>query len=161
MTVNLKQRPATKQTWIALAAAATVGGRVVGCRLLGRDDFPHGRHPVAVYTVDDEPTASGGGHVLGICDADNYAAGFNGAEVCVVLNGPLGTVEAEGTRTGLVLDAVAVRKLLRLAYPGRPTLVVLEYQGAPVAVVPTAALDAGGPVTTRLKGGHRGGNLGS
>lgn len=151
MTVNLKQRPATKQTWIALGAAVTAGGRVVGCRLLGRDDFPPGRHPVAVYTVD-ELTTSGGGHVLGICDADNYAAGLNGGEVCVVLNGPLGTVEAEGTRNGLVLDAVAVQRLVRDTDSGRPTLVVLEYQGAPVAVVPTAV---------RSKGGHRGRHLGS
>ena len=75
------------------------------------------------------------------------------AELCVVLNGSLGTVRANGTKTGIVLDAnaaAAVQRMVRDTDAGTPehtTQVLLEYDGSPVAVVPTSALAAGGPVT--------------
>jgi hypothetical protein len=115
---------------------------------------------VAVYTVDDELTTSGAGgnHLLGMCDADTYYIKVDGAGLCVVLNGSLGTVPANGTGNGIVLDATAVtavQGMVRQADasgPDRTTQVLLEYQGSPVAVLPAAALAPGTAVTATKLG---------
>jgi len=154
--VGAASRRGGAAAWIAVGAAAAVASGIGGYQLLLADHgFPSGTHPVAVYTVVDELTTSGAGgnHLLGMCDADTYYIEVDGAELCVVLNGSLGTVPANGTDDGIVLDpaaVTAVQGMVRQADasgPDRTTQVLLEYKGSPVAVVSAASVAAGGTVT--------------
>jgi hypothetical protein len=164
MTVETMS-PRTRTTrrpraWIAIAVGVAVVGGVAGYQLLTDDEFPQGSHPVEVYTVVDEFTKSGadGNHLLGMCDADSYYIKVDSAELCVVLNGSLGTVRAEGTKDGIVLDAEAAKAVQGMVRrsdaggPDRTTQVLFEYQGSPVAVVPAAALQTGRAVTATSLG---------
>jgi len=147
-----------KKAWIAGAIAITASMAAGGLNLyqvFRTVEFPQGVHPVAVYTVVDEFTTSGanGNHLFGMCNTESYYIKVDSAELCVVLNGSLGTVQANGTKNGIVLDAnaaAAVQQMVRKTDEGttdHTTQVLLEYDGSPVAVVPTTALAAGGAVT--------------
>jgi hypothetical protein len=154
---HAKAMSTRKKAWLAGAAAAAALAAATGYNVyqaFAPVKFPQGVHPVAVYTVDDELTTSGanGNHLFGMCDSDSYHITVNGTEQCVVLNGSLGTVPANGTRNGIVLDAGAVRAVQGLVRGDATTRVLLEYDGKPVAVVPAASLTAGGPVTATTLG---------
>ena len=152
-----------KRAWIIVAAVAAAGVTAAGVtayRIFTPDELPRGVHPVAVYTIDDDQTTSGanGNHLLGMCGSEAYYIKFGSTEQCVVLNGSLGTVRADGTEDGIVLDATAaaaVKEMVRKTDEGastRTARVLLEYDGSPVAVLPAAALAAGGPVTATTLG---------
>jgi hypothetical protein len=157
---HAKKMTLRKKAWIAGAVVATAMVVATGVnvyRFFAPAKFPQGVHPVAVYTVVDELTTSGanGNHLLGMCDADSYYIKVDSAEMCVTLNGSLGTVQANGTKDGIVLDANATRavqELVRKNDDGNPTQVLLQYGGSPVAVVATSVLAAGGPVTATTLG---------
>lgn len=142
---------------VTMAAAATAS--VVTHS--GDEHLPAGAHGVAVYTVDDvlstvvPPADRPGvvGRFVGMCDADTYYVEVDGTGLCVVLNGPLGSVEATGTGHGPALGAVEAAKVRDIVHrsdrdtPEPATRVVLGYDGGWAGMVEVADLDAGGPVT--------------
>lgn len=133
-----------------LAVALAAAGGWAGYRYLFGDDFPRGTHDVEVYTVVDALTTpgAGSGGFLGMCDADTYRISVDDAELCVSLNGSLGTVAAEGTDAGIVLAEPAVASLNEITAGEDSSMVILQYRGALVAAVDTGRL-AGttGPLT--------------
>jgi hypothetical protein len=126
----------------------------------GNQPMPSGAHTVRIYTVDDAistvvaPKDRPGklGRFIGMCDGDTYYMEVGGTGMCLVLNGPLGTVHAAGTPQGPVLsaaDAAEVGDIVRDSAE-KPTRVVLEYDGGWAGLVRVADLNAGGPVTGRV-----------
>jgi hypothetical protein len=152
---------------IALAAAAGAAGITVataGTYVLshaGNQPLPAGVHTVHVYTVDDDistvvpPADRPGvlGRFIGMCDADAYYLEVNGAGLCAVLNGSLGTVQATGAPHGVQLTAAEAAKLREIVRrsdgdgPDPATRVVLGYDDGWAGLVKVADLTAGGPVT--------------
>jgi hypothetical protein len=108
-----------------------------------------GEHEVEVYTLDDrispevtEPPALLG-RLLGRCDADSYYARDGDRKLCLVLDGPRGTVKARKKDGRVVVKAADVPRLRELA--GQDTTIVLM-AGGPAALIPVASLRDGQPV---------------
>jgi hypothetical protein len=131
---------------VALAAGATAF--VVRDPLL----LP-GAHDVEVYAVNDDISTEVDdppgwfGRLLGLCDADTHYAQAGGKHLCLVLNGPLGSVRASRRDGRITLEADATRKLQQLAAqdtgtPKATTRLVLM-SGKPAAVIPVTDLATG------------------
>jgi len=145
------------------AAAGVVTAGTAGVYVVthaGNQPLPAGAHTVEVYTVDDAlsttvPAADRPGVIgrfIGMCSTDSYYVEVDGAGLCVVLNGPLGTVQATGTGHGVELtaaEAAKTRDIVRRsdADADPSTRVVLGYDGGWAGMIKVADLKAGGPVT--------------
>jgi hypothetical protein len=157
-----------RRRWlIGLAAVAGAAGITVataGAYVLrhdGNKPLPPGVRTVQVYTVDDAISTAAPladrpgvlGRFIGMCDADSYYIEVDGGGQCVVLNGPLGAVQASGASGGVRLtaaEAAKVRDLVRRSDgdDSEPaTRVILSYDDGWAGLVEVADLDAGGPVT--------------
>ena len=137
-----------------LVGVGSIGGFVAYLALAHDEPMPAGVHTVEVYTIDDTLTvpSTDGRPLFGMCDAGSYYIKVSDAGQCVTLNGSLGLVTATATDQGPVLDsraAAAAAKMVKKGDQdaGPATRVLLEYQGAPVAVTTLSRLGGGGPVT--------------
>ena len=147
-----------------VVTVATAGAYVVAHS--GNEPLPAGSHQVEIYTVDDAistvvPAAERPGVIgrfIGLCDADTHYIEVDGAGLCVVLNGSLGTVRATGADHGVELaadQAARVRDIVHASDQGSPepsTRVLLAHDGGWAGLVAVADLDAGGPVTGKIVG---------
>lgn len=146
-----------------VAAAGVVTAGTAGVYVAthaGNRPLPAGTHAVEVYTVDDALTTAVPaadrpgviGRFIGMCSTDSYYVEVDGAGLCVVLNGSLGTVQATGTGHGVELSAAEAAKtrdiVRRSDGDAEPsTRVVLGYDGGWAGMVKVADLKSGGPVT--------------
>jgi hypothetical protein len=149
---------------IVVTTAATAAAYVVAHS--GNTPCSPGVHTVEIYTVVDEistvvPAADRPGvlgRFIGMCDADTYYVEVDGAGLCLVLNGSLGTAQVTSTGTGVELsapEAAKVRDIVRRDDQGDPqasTRVLLGYDDGWAGLVKVADLNAGGPVTGSVIG---------
>jgi hypothetical protein len=116
-----------------------------------------GDHRVAVYAVSDNLSGPADrepgplGRLLGMCDGDSFYVRAGGRAWCLVLSGPLGSVQ--GRRTGATVtvpasDAAALRAMAAqdTGAPDPTTRLVLRRFGRPVAMVAVADIADGAPV---------------
>ena len=144
----------------AIVAVAVAAGAAV---YLVRDPLVlPGRHAIDVYAVNDDISGEVDeppgwfGRAVGLCDADTRYAEVDGRHLCVVLNGPLGTVLAARRDGKITLAGEQVGKLRRMAdqdtgTPRATTRLVLM-SGKPAAMIPVADLATGSPMSVRALG---------
>ncbi|MDR7277808.1 hypothetical protein [Catenuloplanes atrovinosus] len=134
---------------VVLAVAMAAAGGWAAYRYVFGAGFPSGTHDVQVYTVDGALTTPGAGRggFLGMCDADTFHITVDSAELCVSVNGSLGTVPATGTDRGIVLAGPAVASLRSLTAGEDASMILLRHDGGWVAAVDSGALADGGPLT--------------
>ncbi|MCM4079166.1 hypothetical protein [Paractinoplanes hotanensis] len=112
-----------------------------------------GSHQVEVYALDDaisgETQDPPGflGRALGMCDADTYYAEDGDKKLCLVLNGPLGTVEASRKNGRVTVAAADVPKLRQLAAEDTQTTTLVLMTDGPAALIPVAGLTDGQPAS--------------
>ncbi|MGK5677736.1 hypothetical protein [Actinoplanes sp. URMC 104] len=144
-----------KWAWTAGILAVAVAGATVALRVVGDPLALPGEHRVEVYGLNDaisgetqdEP------NVFGMCDADTYFARDGDRKLCLVLNGPLGEVEAtreDGTVTVAAADVARLRQMAgqETGSPD-PTTTLVLMAGGPAALIPVAGLGDGRPVSVR------------
>src|ERR1700754_5029955 len=118
-----------------------------------------GRHDIDVFAVNDDISGEVDkppgwfGRVAGLCDADTHYAKVDGRHLCLVLNGPLGSVLAARRDGRITLAGDQVLKLSRMAEqdtgaPKTTTRLVLM-SGKPAALIPVADLATGSPMSVR------------
>jgi hypothetical protein len=158
-TTAATKKSSAKKWVIGIAAtvavgAGSIGGFVAYLALAHDEPMPTGAHTVEVYTIDDSQTvpSNDGRPFFGMCDASSYYIKAGSAGQCVTLNGSLGQVTATGTKHGTLLDTGAATVAARMikrddASAGPATRVLLEYEGAPVAITTLGEMRGGGPVT--------------
>jgi hypothetical protein len=121
-----------------------------------------GSHQVEVYGLNDAISGETQNppdffsRALGMCDADTYYAEDGDKKLCLVLNGPLGTVPAsrqDGQVTVAAADVAALRRMAaqETGSPDPTTTLVLMDKG-PAALIPVAGLVDGQPVTVSALG---------
>ena len=145
--------------WIGGTAAVLALGSA-GAVAVALDPFLlPGSHEVEVYALDDDVTqevseAPGGlGGALGMCDADSYYAEDGTRKLCLVLSGPLGTVQARQDAGTITVDAAGTASLKSMAGletgATHPTTTLVLMAGKPVALLPVPGPAAAGQVSAR------------
>ncbi|WP_326551623.1 hypothetical protein [Micromonospora sp. NBC_01813] len=159
MNVQVAAKVTHRKVKAVAAGAAVAAVLSAGFAFLGDDAVPSGAHTVQFYTVDDEISYPASGdrrpgllsRQLGLCDGDTHYVEYAGGGHCLVLDGPLGDITAQGGDQGAVLPPATHGEVLDLvreqAYGEPTTRVILEYDGAFVGVVSLSSLDAASPVT--------------
>ncbi|MFI5892902.1 hypothetical protein ACIA5D_22600 [Actinoplanes sp. NPDC051513] len=131
--------------------------------LLVRDPLTlPGDHEVDVYAVNDDISTEVSeppglfGRALGMCDADTYYAKDGDRHLCLVLNGPLGTVRASRAdgQVKVAGDQVAKLKTMAAQDTGtpKPTTTLVLMSGGPAALIPVAGLSGDAAVSVPALG---------
>ncbi|WP_433365479.1 hypothetical protein ACQPZX_35905 [Actinoplanes sp. CA-142083] len=155
---------AKRRRWPWVVALVVVVALAGGAAfLLVRDPLTlPGDHEVDVYAVNDgistEVSKPPGlfGRLLGMCDADTHYAKAGDRHLCLVLNGPLGTVRAsrEDGQVKVAKDQVASLKTMAAQDTGtpQPTATLVLMSGGPAALIPVADLSGDAPVSVPALG---------
>ncbi|MBU2666783.1 hypothetical protein KOI35_25055 [Actinoplanes bogorensis] len=135
-----------KWAWTAGILAAAVAATAVTVLVTNDPLKLPGSHKVEVYGLVEElsgETQKDPG-LFRMCDADTYFAEDGDTKLCLVLDGPLGEVEA-ARKDGRV--TVAAGEVPKLKAMDATTLVLMG--GGPAALIPVAGLTDGQPVSVR------------
>jgi hypothetical protein len=144
-----------KFTWAAGIFVVVALGATVSI-LVARDPLLlPGAHEVEVYGLDDQISGETDqapgvvGKAIGMCDADTYYAEDGDRRLCLVLNGPLGTVRATRKDGQVTVDGADAARLKAMAVKEDGTTTLVLMGGKPAALIPVATLTDGRSVSVR------------
>ncbi|HEX5204689.1 MAG TPA: hypothetical protein VFW27_32595 [Actinoplanes sp.] len=146
---------------VALVVVVALAGGAAFLRVRDPLAFP-GDHEVDVYAVNDGISTQVNeppnlfGRLLGRCDADTHYATDGDRHLCLVVNGPLGTVRAsrDDGRVKVGKDQVARLKAMAAQDTGTPgpTTTLVLMSGGPAALIPVAGLSEDAAVSVPALG---------
>ena len=155
---------AKRRRWPWVVALVVVVALAGGAAfLLVRDPLTlPGDHEVDVYAVNDGISTEAAeppgflGRALGMCDADTYYAKDGDRHLCLVLNGPLGTVRASRADGQVKVASDQVAKLRTMAAQDTgtpaPTTTLVLMSGGPAALIPVDGLTGDAAVSVPALG---------